>query len=203
MKLTDIIRTPEFRKIAAILRLTYTTTFTRAHKDIPLLTQRDLVAKLAFDGAIIKTNPDEFFREFSKLLTLIEKASPRMRVSVADLTWLTEKVKSKDGYAILALLMGYSSAKDRMVTPAMLGEITDKSSRTWRDRARAGDIPGAFQTGSNEMQWLIPVSVVEVMYGITIPDDDERQDNDIDIPELTEEQIEEAVSRLNKSETTI
>lgn len=55
---------------------------------------------------------------------------------------------------------GYKRIVEKSVlTPAEAAELTNTHESGWRNRAAAGEIPGAFKKGK---QWLIPRSAVEV-----------------------------------------
>lgn len=55
----------------------------------------------------------------------------------------------------LALMLAVASCEDTMLTPVECAERTGTSESGWRNKAAAGDIPGARKAGK---QWLIPLS---------------------------------------------
>lgn len=79
--------------------------------------------------------------------------------SVENMEWLVGVFEMEDGpaLAILWLLMAYSSAPDEWMTPAEAAAATGTAESGWRNKAAAGNIPGAFKKGK---QWLLPRSVV-------------------------------------------
>lgn len=184
--ITPIVRHPHFRHLAAALRLAYTPSFIQAHRTISFANLIRDIEAVSFRRA--RLNIEEYQRVLSAYLATVRTAAPRLAVPEQALTWLfatiADHMQGGDtGTLIPSLLLGYASARDRFITPSALAKATGTDDSLWRRRAAEGDIPMAYIAGK---QWLLPVSVVEIQYDLTIPDDTIDDPDAPPVPEARE-----------------
>jgi hypothetical protein len=155
-KFSEVVRNPHFANLTAIMRVAFDPAWQRRHPRVPfrLLEERFLTA---LDPDPKKIDRDEVIAAFTDMIVSLAKADSRLSYTEDDLKWFTEVVDQDDLKAIFMLLAAYWSAPDAYLTPAEVAELTSSSESNWRNKAAAGEIPGAVKKGK---QWLLPVSVL-------------------------------------------
>jgi len=158
MTYSEILHNKHFRRLAAIIRVPYRSQRWRsAHPDVPfwtLIENLDRVTPL--DGS---WNRHLVARAFTDLIVAITRADERLGYSEMDLDWLIDVLDrpKEEANAILKMLQAYASAPDDLLTIGEVAALTDEAESTWRNRAAAGEIPGAVKKGKT---WLLPRSMV-------------------------------------------
>lgn len=158
MKYSEIIRNPHFNNLAAIIRVSFDTSWQRSHAGTPFWTLQDkFLATIAPD--LPQIDRGEVVRTFTDMIVALVKADDRLTYTEDDLKWFVEILDRPVGEAkaILHMLSAWWSAPDTMLTPVEVAEKTGTAESTWRNKAAAGEIPGAVKKGK---QWLLPLSVL-------------------------------------------
>ena len=154
---TNILHNEHFNNFAAIIRAAYHSKQWQARTGVPVWT---LVRN--FDQA---TAPDlgkqmdkaDVLDAFTALVTALAAADGRLVYSQDDMDWFISVLDSPSPLVPLNMLKAWFSAYDQMLTPAEVAEQTGTAESTWRNKAAAGEFPGAQKKGK---QWLLPVSVL-------------------------------------------
>lgn len=155
----NILKNEHFRRLAAVIRVPFRSqSWRRDHPDVPvwdLLRRIDHVTPIdgwAWDRkAVIKA--------FTDFLTAVVSADDGLSYTTGDVRWLVETFDgSPDVYRpTILLLKGYYSAADDMVTTGEAARLSGEAESTWRNRAAAGQVPGAEKKGKT---WLLPKSMI-------------------------------------------
>lgn len=153
MKYSDILKNPHFNTLAAIIRVPHLSQIWRdKHNEVPFWSLID-----GLDDVKDLSDFAEFVNRFCELLVTLTTADSRLAYTEEDLAWFVEAMDSKHAHVIASLLLAWASAPDTMLTPAEIAEATGTSNSQWRNKAAAGQIPGAIKKGK---QWLLPRSVL-------------------------------------------
>jgi len=161
--ITNIITDPHFIRLTAATRRAYYAT----HDPYRLRDRvRNDLDQLMKHYTTNQINLSEHATAFQKLLALVRRVTPAMPVRPEDLTWYLDSVATQ-GAVVVTLFGAYAVARERMVTPAEVAAATGTGESTWRNRAAAGDIPGALMKGK---QWLLPADTLAALYGVSIPE---------------------------------
>jgi hypothetical protein len=153
MKYQDILKNKYFNNLAAIIRVPHLSqSWRKEHGEVPFWSLMDGLSDVK-DA----TNHTEFVNRFCELLVTLTTADSRLSYTEADLAWFVEAMDGDHALVIASLLLAWASAPDTMLTPAEVAETTGTSDSQWRNKAAAGDIPGAAKKGK---QWLLPRSVL-------------------------------------------
>lgn len=156
MKFSEIVNHPSFQNIASALRVPFRSTAWRdEHPHMAFWTLWNALVDLP--GAI--QHPDWLCR-WTALQVALAEADADLVLAEADVTWLLawlEHEPASEATAVVTLLYVYASAPDENLTPAEIASATGTAESTWRNRAAAGEFPGAVKRGK---QWLIPERIL-------------------------------------------
>jgi len=102
------------------------------------------------------------------LIEAIIKADPRLIYRSEDIVWLAQLFERypRSTETVLGMLFAAAYTIPEMVTTVQLAELRQEPEITWRKRAQAGEIPGAYKAGN---RWLLPYSTLQVLG--TLPDE--------------------------------
>jgi len=157
MKYQDILQNPHFNNLAAIIRVPFNSEHWRKeHNEVPFWTLLDELSEVKTEEHFA-TNRAEFVNRFGAFLVTLTTADERLAYGEEDLAWFIEQMDGEHALPIISLLFAWFSAPDVTLTPVEVAEITNTAESTWRNKAAAGDIPGAVKRGK---QWLLPRSVL-------------------------------------------
>lgn len=156
MNYLDILRNEHFNNIAAIVRVPFQSANWRDSHVMPFWSRLAELDKLR---ATIdkKDGKSAFVTRFCGFLLELTEVDPRLAYTQDDLAWFIESMDSDQAMPIAALLFAWFSAPDEMLTPAEVAARTETHESGWRNKAAAGEIPGAIKKGK---QWLLPRSVL-------------------------------------------
>lgn len=156
MKFSEIINHPEFLNIAATLRTPFRSELWRKqHPDVPFWT-------LWNDLVNLPGGPQHsaWLARWTDLQVALAEADTNLVLSETDVAWLLAWLyhePASEAIAVVSLLYAYASAPDETLTPAEIAAATGTAESTWRNRAAAGELPGATKRGK---QWLISERVL-------------------------------------------
>ena len=156
MNYSDILHNPHFNNLASIVRVPFwSKDWKEQHARVPFWTLIDNLKKVTpLDPAWNKT---EVMVALTKLLVSLTEADERLSYTEEDLAWLVETLDSDNHKTIIMLWMAWFSASDTMLTPVEIAEKTGTSESQWRNKAAAGEFPGAVKSGGT---WQIPKSIL-------------------------------------------
>lgn len=153
IKFTDILHNDHFQNIALVLRRAgWPTAWRQAHPNVPYWTLTDKLKKVA-TAEFYHTNRSEIVNRFLDLFNAIVIADPRVYYGPDDLDWFVGEFERPHGLAMLWLMLAWVSAVPDYLTPLEIADETGTHESGWRNKAAAGEIPGAVKKGK---QWLIP-----------------------------------------------
>lgn len=152
IQFTDIIHNNHFQAIALVLRTGWPAAWRQAHPSVPYGTLTDKLKKVV-TAEFFETNRGEIVNRFFDLFNGIVQADPRIRYGPDDLDWFLSELDKPHGLAMLWLMLAWASASPDYLTPVEIADATGTAESTWRNKAAAGEIPGAVKKGK---QWLIP-----------------------------------------------
>ena len=121
----------------------------------------------------------EFIGAFTDFITAVVHADPKLFYREEDMQWFTEVMEGNQALVTMSMLFAYASSKDAYLTPVQVAEATKDAESTWRNRAAAGEIIGAFKAGK---QWLIPVTSLRA-YGVNVEMPEQEIDEDSEADE--------------------
>jgi hypothetical protein len=153
---SEILKDEHFNNLANLARSVFRSAYwKRSHAKVPFWTLwNDLDKVTPVSGGNSEWNIEQVLSAFADLLTAIVEADSTKSYSTEDIAWLVSVLDDKDLRKVtISLWKAYASAPASLVTPAEAAELTGTSESGWRNRAAAGDVPGAFKKGK---QWLIP-----------------------------------------------
>lgn len=157
---TDITESRHFWRLTTILRAALSDSWRAAHP-ATFWPAWDRLGdrKHSFHGVI---DAEAILADFRTVLTGIAAADPRLAATDDDLLWLADALRGPDAALTRALLILHTqlTPADDWLTPAEVAALTDTAESGWRNKAAAGDIPGAVKKGK---QWLLPRSILKVM----------------------------------------
>ena len=152
IKFTDIVHNNHFQTVALVLRTGWPVAWRQTHSNVPYWTLTDKLKKVA-TAEVFATNRTEIINRFFDLFNAIVQADPRIQYGCDDLDWFVSEIDKPHGLAMLWLMLAWVSAVPDYLTPLEIADATDTAESTWRNKAAAGEIPGAVKKGK---QWLIP-----------------------------------------------
>ena len=151
----DIIRSPHFNRFAALIRVpTWGYWWKQHHADVPFWMLLKGVTDLTSDEQFAQ-DKTPWLAAFVRLVTAITQADERLFYTEEDMDWLAGVLDGPDALVTASLLLAFGTAPDQYVTPVEVAMATDSAESSWRNKAAAGDIPGALKKGK---QWLLPLS---------------------------------------------
>lgn len=159
MNYSDILDNEHFLSLAALVRSTFRSpNWRHQHPDVPFWTLwRNLDNVTPVNGP--PWNRNQVLTAFTALLTALVEADPRLSYTTDDIAWLVSVLDDAELQKVtISLWMAYATAPADLLTPAEAANATDTSESYWRNRAAAGEIPGAYKKGK---QWLLPRAAVE------------------------------------------
>ena len=158
MKLSTVLSNEHFNSLAAIIRVPFRSEKWRnKHAEVPFWTLESGFSDLVnFTPGEKPPNKAQVIERFTNLIVELTKADSRLACTEEDYKWFIEVLDVNEWWK-LSLLCAWYSAPDTMMTPAEVAEATETAESTWRNKAAAGEIPGAFKKGK---QWLLPRSVL-------------------------------------------
>lgn len=157
MKYSDILKNKHFNNLAAIIRIPHLSKSWRDdHNEVTFWRLLEDLNDAKTDETFA-TNRTEFVNRFCALMVELTTADPRLTYTEQDLTWLVESMDSEYALVIASLLLAWASAPDELLTPLEVAAATGTHESNWRNKAAAGEIPGAIKKGK---QWLLPRSVL-------------------------------------------
>ena len=176
IKFSDILRNPHFNQFVALISVPYRSMHWRQnHPKVPFWTRIKTITKLMHDGGLAHEGiRNQFIGEFSTLIVELVDADPRLFYRIEDMDWFVEALSGEYATVTMSMLFAMASSKQTYLTPAQIAEATDTAESTWRNKAAAGEIIGAFKAGK---QWLIPTTSLRA-YGVTVELDGQTIDED-------------------------
>lgn len=155
MRFSDILANPHFNNLAAIIRVPFQSQGWKQQRSATvrfwtLIKELDDARAEPFDKA-------RWLVALSRLLVAITGADPTLSYTTDDLEWLVAQMDGAYAATVASMFMASFSAPDEMLTPAEIAAATGTAESSWRNKAAAGEIPGALKKGK---QWLLPRSVV-------------------------------------------
>ena len=169
MKYTDVLRNEHFNNLASVIRVPFQSiAWKRQHAAVPFWM---LVGEFA--DAVKPSKGDvpldraRTIKAMTDLLLSVSQADERLTYAPEDIDWFVSVLDMPDAEAraILNLFSAWFSAADTYVTPAEVATATNTAESGWRNKAAAGEIPGAIKKGK---QWLLPVAWLRSR-GIEVP----------------------------------
>lgn len=153
MSYSGVLKNEYFNNIAAIIRVPFRSVAWREeHAQFPFWPRIKQLDKLK-SPQLFNDDKQAFIDEFMLFLADLTQTDPRLTYTTEDLAWFLHTMSSDHALAIASLLFAWFSAPDEMLTPADMAECTGMAASTWRNKAAAGEVPGAIKKGK---QWLIP-----------------------------------------------
>jgi hypothetical protein len=179
--LSAILRNPHFSQFAALLSVPLRSMRWRQnHPEVPFWTRVQTISKLMHDGGIAHKNlRTQFIEEFTTLIVELISADQRLFYRIEDMDWFVHILSGEYATVTMSMLFAIASSKQTYLTPAQIAKHTDTAESTWRNKAAAGEIIGAFKAGK---QWLIPTTSLRA-YGVNV----EMSGQEIEEEEMTEE----------------
>ena len=170
MTLRDIVNSAYFRSLVAFLRIPLCyQEWKNAHPDAPLDRLIEKISYAPFDEKDKPPpGPAALFADFISLIKAVEAADPRLHVSLGALLWLKDVLDQypSSGLAVLHMLLAATYTLPEMVTTAQLAQLRQESEESWRQKAQAGKIPGAYNSRN---RWLLPVGTLYVLGVVSSP----------------------------------
>lgn len=160
MKYGELFHNIHFVTFAALLQKCWRIEWRKAHPEVPFwILMDDLATDVFRDMAIDKK---VVAQDFSSILLVCAEADSEFRYIEEDMRWFLETLDRPAGEAkaILSLLLATASAPDIYLTPTELALMTGTAESGWRNKAAAGEIPGAIKKGK---QWLLPRAVLQAL----------------------------------------
>lgn len=162
MKYTEILRNEHFNNLAAIIRVPFLSEEWKVERpEVPFWSRIENLTEVKTEQ-MFATNRPEFVKRFVAFLAELTQADPRLAYTEADLAWFIEQMDGENALVVASLLFAWFSAPDEMLTPVEVANATGTHESNWRNKAAAGEIPGAVKKGK---QWLLPRSVLRG-YGV-------------------------------------
>lgn len=156
MNYSDVLKNKHFNNLAAIVRVAFLSPeWKKKHPEVPFWLLVDNLKKLT--QIEMDWNKQAVIVAATDLLVAITMADDRLSYAEDDLQWLIAMIDSAEYKTIFTLWMAWFSAQDEMLTPAEVAEQTGTSESQWRNKAAAGEIPGAAKSGGT---WMLPRSVL-------------------------------------------
>lgn len=165
MRFSDIIEDVNFRAICVPIRVAlHAPNWRKRHSNVNVW---GLYNTLEHATEKYAQQMEAYVPALTKLLNAIGKASPQLIISTETFAGYLRLIDDY-GAVVPPMMLAYASAPDRFATPVQVADATHSSESLWRNRAAAGEIPGAIKAGK---QWLLPRDVLRVLYRIELPRD--------------------------------
>lgn len=157
MNYQDILQNEHFNNLAATIRVAFhSAAWKQNHTHVPFWTLNKAFADAVFIDT--EMNKELVIERFTALITALADADPALCWYTAeDMDWFLQTLDSDHAKVVLSLFLAWYSAPDTYYTPAEIASITGTAESGWRNKAAAGEIPGAIKKGK---QWLIPRTVL-------------------------------------------
>jgi len=160
MELTQILNNPHFCNLVAIIRIPLHSYEWRDENPEVRFSARihsieSWVTRTQFQS---ESDKFEFMQRFISLLKDMMKADDRLRYTSADIQWFTEAMMQEQALVIMSMLFASAYAEYQYLTPPEIAAKTGTSESNWRNKAAAGEFPGATKRGK---LWHIPLSVLQ------------------------------------------
>ncbi len=157
MKYSDILKNKHFRNLATLIRTPFLSTkWRKDHPELPFWTLLEEIDSVK-TAEMFESNRTEFTNRFLVLLATLTAADSRLSYTQDDLRWFVDAMDGEHALVIASMLLAYAIAPDEAVTPAEAAALTGTAESGWRNKAAAGQLPGAIKKGK---QWLIPRRLV-------------------------------------------
>jgi len=182
IKFADILRDPHFSQFSALLSVPFRSyVWRQQHPEVPFWILWENCTKWLNDVYFAQiSSRQEFSKAFQKLLDALIKADPKLFYREEDNQWFIDVMDGDRALVTMSMLFAYASSKDTYLTPVQVAEATGTAESTWRNKAAAGEIIGAYKAGK---QWLISVTSLRA-YGINVDTQgvefDENEEEKID-----------------------
>lgn len=159
MQLTQILNNPHFCNLVAIIRIALHSLDWREENPEERFSARIFQIESLMTREHFQDEGDkyEFTQLFIRLLKDIMVADHRLRYTKDDIQWFAEAMEQEQALVIMSMLFASAHAEDQYLTPPEIAAQTGKSESNWRNKAAAGEFPGAIKKGK---VWLIPFSVL-------------------------------------------
>jgi hypothetical protein len=160
MQITQILNNPHFCNLVAIIRVPLHSYEWRDENPEVRFSVRihSIESWMTREHFQSESDKFEFMQRFISLLKDIMKADDRLRYTRADIQWLTEALVQEQALVFMSMLFASAYAEDQYLTPPEIAAKTGTSESNWRNKAAAGEFPGATKRGK---VWLIPLSVLQ------------------------------------------
>src|SRR6266702_490632 len=160
MQITQILNNPHFCNIVAIIRIPLHSWEWRDENPEVLFDARiySIESLMTRDHFQDEGDKYEFTQRFISLLKDNKLADDRMRYTKDEIQWFIEAIEQEQALVIMSMLFASAHAEDKYLTPPEIAAMTGKSESNWRNKAAAGEFPGAQKKGK---VWLIPLSVLQ------------------------------------------
>jgi hypothetical protein len=159
MQITQILNNPHFCNLVAIIRIPlHSWEWCEENPEVRFAARiyhiESLMTRVHFQD---EGDKYEFTQLFIRLLKDIKLADDRLRYTKDDIQWFAEAIEQEQALVIMSMLIASAHAEDQYLTPPEIAAQTGKSESNWRNKAAAGEFPGAIKKGK---VWLIPYSVL-------------------------------------------
>ena len=160
MQITQILSNPHFCNIVAIIRVPLHSWEWRDENPEVRFEARiySIESLMTRDRFQDEGDKYEFTQRFISLLKDIMKTDDRLRYTNDDIQWFVEAMVQAHALVIMSMLFASAYAEDQYLTPPEIAAKTGTSESNWRNKAAAGEFPGAQKKGK---VWLIPLSVLQ------------------------------------------
>lgn len=159
MKYTDVLRNEHFNNLASIIRVPFRSmAWKRQHADVPFwMLVGEFADAVKPSKSALPLDRQRTIKAITNLLITITQADDRLSYTPEDIDWFVSVLDMPDSEAraVLNLFSAWFSAADTYVTPTEVATATNTAESGWRNKAAAGEIPGAIKKGK---QWLLPVA---------------------------------------------
>lgn len=157
MKFSQYLQNEHFNNLTAIIRVpSLSSRWRRQYSQVPFFSLRSAFSDLVF--ADFEIASADILSAFTNLLLAIVSVDEKLSYTQDDFAWFVSILDNDASAAVLGLLCAYMVAPCDHLTPLEVAEQTGTSQSNWRNKAAAGDIPGAVKKGK---QWLLPVPVLK------------------------------------------
>lgn len=144
MRYSDFLENKHFRSITNAIR-----SILYGEPSAEFATARDMLIEVTWPYIA-----GDWRERFAALQTvMLEKHGTS--INVDDVQWLLNQLNTLGRPDVfVSLLMAHATAPvEELLTPVEMAELTGTAESTWRNKASAGQLPGAIKKGK---QWLIP-----------------------------------------------
>jgi hypothetical protein len=156
MKYSDILKNKHFQNLAALIRVPFRSEqWRKDHPDVAFWTLLEEINDVK-TAEMFESNRTEFVNRF--LILLLAASDSRLSYTRDDLRWFIEAMDGEHALVTVSMLLAYASAPEELITAAEAARITGTSESGWRNKAAAGEIPGAVKRGG---VWFVPSRLVE------------------------------------------